>query len=208
MSQATPPVEALLFDLGNVIIDIDFERTFAVWSGHAGIPAAEIASRFVTDEAYQQHERGEILAADYFSGLRKILGIGITDAQFEEGWNALLIGEKREVTQLIAPLHQQMPVYAFSNANLTHQAHWEEHFAGAVAPFRHVFVSSDIGMRKPEARAFLHVAQEMGVAPEHILFFDDLLPNVEGARAVGMQAVQVTSGADVREALAHLGLVK
>lgn len=197
-------VEALLFDLGNVLIDIDFGRAFGVWAKHAGQPAAHLAARFSVDDAYQRHERGEISATEFYASLRDSLGLQITDAQFEEGWNAILIDEKREVTELIADLHTQLPTYVFSNANLTHEAHWNRHFANVVAPFREVFVSSTIGMRKPEPEAFLHVAREMGVAPEGILFFDDLLPNVEGARAVGMRAVQVTSSADVRAALADL----
>ena len=197
-------VEALLFDLGNVLIEIDFGRAFGVWAQHAGLPAANLAKRFSVDDAYQRHERGEISAAEFYASLRTSLGLQISDAQFEEGWNAILIEEKREVTEMIAHLHAQLPTYVFSNANVTHQDHWNRHFAHVVAPFRQVFVSSDIGMRKPEPEAFLHVAREMGVAPQRILFFDDLLPNVEGARAVGMQAVQVKSGADVRAALAGL----
>lgn len=197
-------VKALLFDLGNVILDIDFNRAFTIWAGHAGVPAAELAARYTHDEAYERHERGEIPAADYYASLRDSLGIAINDAQFEQGWNAILVGEKREITSLLTGLHARMPTYMFSNSNLTHQAYWNRHLPEVVAPFRRVFVSSDIGMRKPEARAFLHVAGEMGVPPERILFFDDVLANVEGARAVGMQAVQVNSPEDVRAALARL----
>jgi putative hydrolase of the HAD superfamily len=197
-------VQALLFDLGNVIIDIDFERAFAIWAAHAGVPAAELAARYSFDEPYRRHERGEILAAEYYASLRRSLGIALTDAQFEQGWNAILVGEKREVTSLLAGLHQRIPTYMFSNSNATHQAHWNAHHALAVAPFRRVFVSSDIGMRKPEARAFLHVAKEIGAPPEEILFFDDIIDNIEGARAVGMQAVHVASARDVQAALETL----
>jgi len=195
------PVQALLFDLGNVILDIDFERAFAIWAGHAGVPVAQVAARYAHDAAYERHERGEILAAEYFASLRESLGIAISDAQFEEGWNAILVGEKREITALLTDVHARIPTYMFSNSNLTHQTHWNREHPQVVAPFRHVFVSSDIGMRKPEARAFLHVAREMGVPPESILFFDDVLVNIEGARAVGMQAVHVSSPEDVRAAL-------
>lgn len=196
--------EALLFDLGNVLIEIDFQRAFDLWAAHAQRPVDQVAARFSVDEAYQRHERGEISAAQFYASLRESLDLQLSDAQFEEGWNAILIEEKRAVTELIAGLHARLPTYVFSNANLTHQDYWNRHYAHVVAPFRHVFVSSDIGMRKPEPEAFRHVAREMGVAPERILFFDDLLSNVEGARAVGMQAVQVRSAEDVRAALENL----
>jgi HAD superfamily hydrolase (TIGR01509 family) len=195
--------EVLLFDLGNVVIDIDFGRAFAAWGAAAGVPAAALAARFEVDAAYQAHERGEITGAQYFAALRESLQLqALSDAQLEAGWNAILIGEKREVTELIARLPPELPRYVFSNANPAHQLHWERNFAGAVAPFQRVFVSSEIGHRKPDVAAFEYVAREIGVPTHSILFFDDLLPNVEGARAAGMEAVQVTSAEDVRLALA------
>jgi len=53
-------VEALLFDLGGVVIDVDWRRVFDVWANGARVPAAEIAARFLFDERYEAHERGEI----------------------------------------------------------------------------------------------------------------------------------------------------
>jgi HAD superfamily hydrolase (TIGR01509 family) len=195
--------EVLLFDLGNVVIDIDFGRAFSAWGAAAGVPAAALESRFEVDAAYQAHERGEISGPQYFAALRKSLDLhGLTDEQMEAGWNAILIEEKHEVTALIARLPPELPRYAFSNANPAHQLHWERHFADAVAPFHRIFVSSEIGHRKPERAGFEYVAREIGVPTASILFFDDLLPNVEGARAAGMEAVHVTSAEDVRLALA------
>ena len=64
-----------------------------------------------------------------------------------------------------------------------------------------VFVSSDLGLRKPEPEAFLAVARRIGLPLQAILFFDDTLENVHGARAVGMRAVHVRSSADIANAL-------
>ena len=71
--------------------------------------------------------------------------------------------------------------------------------------FRKVFASHEMGLRKPEAAAFAHIAKEIGVPAERILFFDDSLGHVEAARACGLQAVHVTSDETVREAVAALG---
>ena len=73
--------------------------------------------------------------------------------------------------------------------------------------FRTVFVSSELGSRKPEPAAFLKVAELMKAEPQRILFFDDLAENVEGARQVGMQAVQVASIKDVRSGIQRYGLL-
>jgi putative hydrolase of the HAD superfamily len=194
-------IEALLFDLGGVIINIDFDRSFEVWGRHAGIPGAEIAARFGVHTPYQQHERGEISAVQFYAALRDSLRIALSDEQFEEGWNALILDEKREITRQIAALKPGIPLYVFSNANETHKRYWERHHSAVLTPFRRVFVSSDIGLRKPDTAAFDHVAREIGVAPERILFFDDMLANVEGARRAGLEAVHVTSAASVAAAL-------
>jgi FMN phosphatase YigB (HAD superfamily) len=53
-------VDALVFDLGGVLIDIDLRRAFRAWAAAAGIPADAIAARFAVDEACCAHERGEI----------------------------------------------------------------------------------------------------------------------------------------------------
>jgi putative hydrolase of the HAD superfamily len=195
-------VHALVFDLGGVLVNIDFRRACDVWGAHAGVPGAELARRFGLDAPYDRHERGEITAPEYFASLRDSLQISLADAQWEQGWNAILLDENRAITSLIARVRPGIPLYVFSNSNETHKRHWMREHAAALARFDRVFVSSDIGLRKPEPQAYLYVAAEIGVAPEQILFFDDLAANVEGARSAGLQAVQVTSPDSVAVALA------
>lgn len=70
-------VKALLFDLGGVVIDIDFNLVFAGWAGYSNRSVEEIKSKFSFDQFYEAHERGEIDSAEYFNSLRKTLGIDI-----------------------------------------------------------------------------------------------------------------------------------
>src|SRR6266436_6140667 len=77
--------DALLFDLGRVVLDIDFNKTLSCWAGHAGCEPAQLLTRFVRDEIYHRHETGEISDGEYFSALRSSLGIGLTDAQSWKG---------------------------------------------------------------------------------------------------------------------------
>jgi glucose-1-phosphatase len=207
-----PPVltpasaDALLFDLGRVVIDIDFSRAVACWAGHAGCEPAQLIGRFSPDDAYKRHERGEISDAEFFAALRGTLGIEVTDAQFLEGWNAIFAGEMPEIATLLARAKQRLPLYAFSNTNRAHEAHFSQAFADVLGHFRKIFLSSTIGLRKPDAAAYDHVVKEIGVPAERIVFFDDVMENIEGARARGLQAVHVTSTRDVADALAALGI--
>ena len=198
--------DALLFDLGRVVLDTDFARTLACWAGHAGCEPARIIGRFSADEAYRRHERGEITDAEFFASLRDTLGIDVTDAQFLEGWNAIFAGTMPEIEPLLARAAKRLPLYAFSNTNRAHEAHFSTAFADVLGHFRKLFLSSTIGLRKPDAGAYDHVIAEIGVAPERIVFFDDLKENVDGARARGLTAVHVTSTRDVADALAALGI--
>jgi putative hydrolase of the HAD superfamily len=196
-------VEALLFDLGGVLIEIRFERALAHWGACAGMPVDAIRPRFAFDETLARYERGEIGAAAYFASLRQSLGIDIPDEDFALGWNAIFVDEIPGVSALLRSVEPHAPLYVFSNTNEDHQREWSTRFAGLLTPFRTVFVSNELGKRKPTPEAFHAVAQAMDVPPERILFFDDTPANVEGALAVGMQAVHVRSIDDVAHALSQ-----
>jgi len=198
--------DALLFDLGRVVLDIDFNRTLTCWAGHAGCEPSDIVGRFVRDEAYRHHEIGRISDQAYFDSLRASLGIGISDAQFLEGWNAIFAGEMPGIAPLLARAAGRLPLYAFSNTNAPHVEHFSKAYADLLGHFREVYLSSAIGLRKPDAAAYDHVVDAIGVPASRIVFFDDLAENVEGARARGLLAVHVGSSADVAAALAALGI--
>jgi HAD superfamily hydrolase (TIGR01509 family) len=127
-------------------------------------------------------------------------------AQFLEGWNAIFAGEMPEIAALLALAARRLPLYAFSNTNRAHEVHFTRAFAKVLAHFQKMFLSSTIGLRKPDAAAYDHVVKEIGVPAERIVFFDDVMENIEGARARGLVAVHVTSTRDVADALAALGI--
>ena len=205
-SLAPNSADALLFDLGRVVIDIDFGKALACWAGHAGRAPADLAARFVREETYRYHEVGQIEDAAYFQSLRDSLGIGISDAQFLEGWNAIFAGEMPGIAPLLKRAATRMPLYAFSNTNRPHVEHFSKAYADVLGHFREMFLSSTIGLRKPDAAAYDHVVKAIGLPASRIVFFDDLADNIEGARARGLIAVHVTSSDDVAEALAALGI--
>jgi glucose-1-phosphatase len=199
--------DALLFDLGRVVLDIDFSKVLACWAGHAGCEPAQLVERFSTrEEFYHRHETGEISDAEFFGALRALLGVGISDAQFLEGWNAIFAGEMPGIAPLLKRAGKRLPLYAFSNTNSAHVEYFSVAHADVLGHFRELFLSSSIGLRKPDAKAFDHVVQAIGVPACRIVFFDDLPENIEGARARGLAAVHVTSPADVAETLAALGI--
>ncbi|MDO8398444.1 MAG: HAD family phosphatase [Bradyrhizobium sp.] len=208
MTQPLSPAsaDALLFDLGRVVLDIDFSKVMTIWAGHAGCAPADVMARFVVDNHFRRHETGVIDDAAFFQNLRGSLGIAISDAQFLEGWNAIFTGEMPGIAPLLARAAARMPLYAFSNTNPPHVAHFSKTYPAVLGHFRELFLSSTIGFRKPDAAAYDHVVQAIGVPAQRIVFFDDSADNIAGARARGLIGVHVTSTDDVAKALADLGI--
>jgi glucose-1-phosphatase len=201
-------VKVLLFDLGNVIINVDFARAINVWSGYAEVSPDVLQSRFKFDVSYERHERNEITGAAYFASLRELLNINLTDAQLEEGWNAIYGGEVPGIQPLLKRAKQDFPLYAFSNTNPTHLAYALQHYAEVLNLFEKVYTSCELKKRKPTREAFEAVIKEMGVNANEILFFDDLLENVKGARTAGLQAVHVQTVEDTKKALESLLVIR
>ena len=99
---APSSADALLFDLGRVVLDIDFDKVMR--SGPimpaAGRPSSP--ARFVVNDSFRHHETGQIDDAAFFGNLRTSLGIAISDEQFLEGWNAIFAGEMPGIARLLA----------------------------------------------------------------------------------------------------------
>lgn len=197
-------VRALLFDLGGVVIGVDFRRAFRRWASAAGCDHAALERSFQFDTPYEEHERGRLDAAAYFGGLRQSLAVDLTDDDFLAGWNEIYLGPLPGVLPLLSAVSKRFPLYAFTNSNLSHQEFWSARYADELSIFRSVFVSCDLGLRKPEREAFLAVASRIGVEPGAILFFDDLMENVTGARDAGMQAARIASVRDLETLLRQL----
>jgi putative hydrolase of the HAD superfamily len=208
----TPPrlspgdADALLFDLGRVVLDIDFNRALARWADHAGCEPADIVARFASDENLRQYESGKIGDAAYFDSLRTALGVDLSHAQLVDGWNAIFVDEFPGIAPLLTRAAKRLPLYALSNTNPAHVAHFSKAYADVLSHFRELYLSSTIGLLKPDAATYDHVVKAIGVPASRIVFFDDLIENVEGARAFGLKAVLVNSSGDVADALTALGL--
>jgi FMN phosphatase YigB (HAD superfamily) len=197
-------VDALLFDLGGVVIDVDLDRAFALWAAHAGCDKELLAPRFAVNDVIVRHEIGAIDDQRFFADLCGALGVEMSFDQFIAGWNAILVGEMPGIVALLERMAGQLPLYAFSNTNRIHELVWSRRFADVLRHFRKIFVSSAMGMRKPNADAFDFVVREIGVPAHRIAFFDDVLENVDGAMARGLRAFQVRSTAEIEKAIEGL----
>jgi FMN phosphatase YigB (HAD superfamily) len=207
MTKPGTETRAVLFDLGGVVLDIDFARPLAVWQPHSRLTPEQLRAAFRHDEPYLRHETGALPADGYLAHLREVLALDCDADTVRAGFNAILVAEIAETVRLLDAIRADVPRYAISNTNPVHVAEIARAFPALLPRFHRVFVSHEIGHRKPDAAAFRHVLEAIGVPAPTALLFDDLLPNIEAARALGMQAVQVHGPQDVRQALLERGLL-
>ena len=185
-------MKAVLFDLGGVIIEINPRACFEHWAGRAGVDIKELDARWLLDEAYKAHEVGAITFAEYTQRLSARLAIELTHDDWRDGWNALFVGPFRDVAAALAAAASRIPTYCYTNTNAEHQAAWQSLYGDTLEPFEKIYVSCEIGRRKPDVDSYLWVADDMGLAPGDIMFLDDSRENIDGAAAAGFQTLHVT----------------
>jgi putative hydrolase of the HAD superfamily len=194
-----PDVDFVIFDLGNVLIDIDYSRAMNLMK--AALPAAlhHRVDTCYAAEFHKAYERGEIDSPSFRNAFRDYFEQSWSDAEVDYLWNSLL-GELPDYRlDLVRRLKTKYQVGILSNTNqihvdAVHELLQAEHGMSNFYPlFDRVFYSQEMGLSKPSAAIYQQLLLELGTTPSRVLFFDDLLANVEGAAGLGIQAVQVTS---------------
>ncbi len=199
-------IHLAIFDLGRVVFDFDWGRAFDVWSRYTSLPEG-ISEADLDDGTHGAFERGEIPAEDFHAHVVRKFGLTLSFDPFAEGWNAIYGAVYPEVEGALRRLSGRLPLAAFTNTNELHRPAFEARFAPTLALFDEVFVSSRIGMRKPEPEGFELVLGRYGVRPAEALFFDDVGANVRAAAALGIHGVHVRQPPDVVRALGGHGLL-
>ncbi|SUB80945.1 Phosphatase yihX [Pragia fontium] len=189
-----------IFDLGNVIVDIDFKRVLGVWSNLSGVPLATLSERFKMGKPFERHERGEISDEEFAQQLCEEMMIHLSYEQFAAGWQAIFIGLREEVIEIMQRLRKEGDrVVVLSNTNVLHTTYWPEQYPQVNESADRIYLSQELGMRKPEAEIYRYVLEQEGVASENAIFFDDNLDNIIGARALGITSIQVTDNKVIPE---------
>lgn len=188
-------MKALLYDMGGVLLGTDPEPVLDYWARAGGEPVEKLRRRWRITQAYRRFETGEIDFPALSAALGRQLGVAMSEDDWLTGWNLLLGGLIEGVLERAERVAALLPQCIYTNTNPAHEARWRELFGDRLAPFRHIYVSSTIGRRKPDPDSFRFVAADMGYACEDIVLLDDSADNVAGAREAGMRTVHVTTPA-------------
>jgi putative hydrolase of the HAD superfamily len=200
-------IQAVVFDLGRVLVDFDWQRALGEVSERTGLSTSEIKRRLVPDQAFTGFEVGRLSAHEFHAQFEQILELKMPFDHFTIRWNSIFTREIAEVVGLAQRLRDRpgVRVAILSNTNVLHAEYLRGRF-GWLREWDHVYMSHEIGARKPDARAYEIVLERIGVGADRTAFVDDLPQNIEAARALGMRGVLAASPAAVLDGLAALGV--
>ena len=204
-------VKAIVFDLGGVLIDLDFDRCVRAFREILGYERiTEILDLWHQKGIYGDMEAGLITADEFRAEVLRESRPGCVPADVDRAMAGLLTGMDPDKVPLLEELSRKYTLYGLSNNNeiSVRRMHdiYEENGLDWRRIFRKEFISCRMKMLKPSREIFDAAAAEIGLPPAEILFVDDSQTNVDGALAAGWQAVYYQQGTDLRACLSgYLG---
>ncbi len=198
-------IEAVIFDIGNVLIEWQPEVYF---NRHYGPARREALFKAVDLHGMNDRvDKGE----NFHTVLRETEVAYPEFAQEIRDWHDNWIKLASPVIPLSVHLMRALkvkgvPVFALTNFGV-------ETFAEATAiytflnEFDHAYVSGHMGVIKPDPRIYEMVEAHCGIDPIHLLFTDDRVDNVAAARARGWQTHHFKTPKGWAESLIRHGLL-
>jgi hypothetical protein len=110
-------IEAIFLDLGGVVLELDWKRTFTAVGMEFD---AEIVERLGRADVFHRFERGEASPEEYFAFLAQLTGSRLGHAELVSAWNGLIVGELKGIQKVFDTFLGRVPVCALSNTNITH----------------------------------------------------------------------------------------
>ena len=199
MSISRLPCKALLFDLGGVLVKLTGVPRMMELTRHR-FTVAGLWERWIASPAIRAFESGTMSVDEFGPAIVKEFAIDLPAEQYVKEFTVWPSCTFPGVEELLLTLKNEYILASLSNTNVLHWKRVKEDMH-LIHHFDYNFPSHETGLLKPDRETFLHVAEAMSLAPGDILFFDDNLINVEGARNAGLNAAEVHGVDDIRSYL-------
>ncbi|MEQ9187742.1 MAG: HAD family phosphatase [Cryomorphaceae bacterium] len=186
-------INAVILDLGGVILNIDYQLTIDAYRNLGFNDFDQQYSKMQQSGLFDRLEKGQIQPDDYVAAMQDHLPHA-TPTQIIEAWNAMLLDFPQGRVQTVRRIGERWPTFLLSNTNVIHYKSFTETLRkqtelSDIKPlFKRAYLSHEIGMRKPDAEVFQIILAENQLVPDEVLFVDDSPQHIEGARKLGIQA--------------------
>lgn len=184
----------IIFDFGNVLINLEHKRTFTEFKKVLGVDFSSGLPEKM-EAVFHRYEKGEINTESFLWALQQYNPKAeIRDVIF--AWNSILGELSQARFDLVSSLRETYNVAMLSNINEMHEKEIDKRLEKELGLidfrsnyFDKVYYSHLIGLHKPDTKIYSFVHQDLNIEPSSILFIDDLEKNVLAARSVGWNAV-------------------
>lgn len=199
--------EAIIFDLGGVLLNLDYDLTEKAFISLGMTNFGESYSQLQQTQLFDRFEKGEVSSFHFINQLLDRLPLGTTANQVVHAWDAMILDFPLERLSFLEDLSKKHRIFLLSNTNDLHIDAVRRSLNKAVGHrnleqyFEKTYFSSAIGMRKPDSEIFEFVCSENKLNPATTLFIDDSPQHVEGAKALGIHAILLEKNQDVSSLL-------
>lgn len=189
MSVVGEPIEVVLFDLGNVLVDFDHMIAAGRIARFCQKSPSEIFDLFFTSDITMRFEAGSISRHDFFDGVKKMLDAHISYNSFVHIWNEIffLSQKNRQVYSIVNSLHSSYRTGLISNINILHYEYLKKHFP-VFGVFDKVFTSCELGAVKPDPEIYRKALEYFAVEPGKVFYTDDRQELVSSAQNMGIKS--------------------
>ena len=197
-------VKALLFDLGGVIVNLDYHKTINAFEA-LGVANTEILyNQFSQTEIFDDFETGCLSGKEFINLMKHQISTHSSESEIKKAWNAMILGFEEATLEQIKRYSEKIPCYLLSNTNEIHLAYIQSllgkmPFKNLELLFNKCYYSHIIGKRKPHKETFEWVLNDMGYTPEDVLFIEDSPQHIEGAKTINLNTLYFTKERNLEE---------
>lgn len=203
-------IKNVLFDLGGVLLDIDYQRTLDAFIALGFEHFENMYTQYSADKLFDKLETGHISNQDFYTQILKKAPAGLEENNIREAWNAMLLTFRADTLPFIKNLSKTHAVYLLSNTNAVHleAVHQiikrDTGITDFDSYFTKAYYSNLIGYRKPNADAFEFILDDAGLKAEETIFIDDSYNNIDAAAALGFRTHLLLPSERIQAALGEI----
>jgi FMN phosphatase YigB (HAD superfamily) len=196
-----------LFDLGNTLIRLDYERVIANLCGDASAGRDELVEMLEDAGGYRDLERGAVTFWEFYEFLCENAGYRGSIRDFHNVWSDFFAGTITGAEELLDELRTRYRIAFLSNSNEVHEDVIPRQFPSLFRKDDRFIFSHRCRVAKPDPEFFRRALETLGTQAQQTAFVDDLAENVSAARGLGIQAFQFTDVPRLRRELSEAGLI-